>query len=81
MHTEFATNVFGTLFVTKAAIEYMPRGGRIINVGSVASKLGGAEAGIYSATKAALNSLTTSWAEEVQIGLSINHGYCLQNSS
>jgi short-subunit dehydrogenase len=43
----------------------MPRGGRIINIGSVISKMGKAYAAIYAAGKAAQDSLTASWAGEV----------------
>jgi NAD(P)-dependent dehydrogenase (short-subunit alcohol dehydrogenase family) len=67
IHQEFATNVFGPIFLTKATIDHIPEGGRIINVGSVGSKVGPVEAGIYAATKAALNSLTYTWAAEVRI--------------
>lgn len=65
INSEFAVNVFGAIYVTKAVVNYMPRGGRIINIGSVVSKLGLAVPGIYSATKAAMDSLTFSWAAEV----------------
>ena len=43
----------------------MPRGGRIINIGTVVSKMGMAVAAVYAAAKAAQDSLTASWASEV----------------
>lgn len=46
----------------------MPRGGRVINIGSVASKLGMAPTAIYAAAKAAQDSLTYSLAMELGRG-------------
>jgi NAD(P)-dependent dehydrogenase (short-subunit alcohol dehydrogenase family) len=43
----------------------MPRGGRIVNISSVASKLGMDILPVYGASKAALDSLSFSWAKEV----------------
>ena len=43
----------------------MPKGGRIINIGTVVSKMGMALAAVYAAAKAAQDSLTASWAGEV----------------
>jgi NAD(P)-dependent dehydrogenase (short-subunit alcohol dehydrogenase family) len=61
----FKTNVFGPIFVTQAVVPHMPPGGRIINISSIASKLGMTVMPIYGATKAALDSLTYAWAAEV----------------
>lgn len=60
-------NVFGTIYVTQAVVDLgkMPRGGRIINIGSIASKQGIASVPIYCAAKAAQDSLTESLAGEV----------------
>lgn len=43
----------------------MPKGGRIINIGSVASKVGIPGLPIYGASKAALDNLAYTWAREV----------------
>lgn len=43
----------------------MPSGGRIINVGSIVSKMGLSDTAMYAAAKAAQDSLTASWASEV----------------
>lgn len=59
-------NVFGAINLVRAAVPHMGKGGRIINIGSVASKLGMVAAPIYSASKAALDSLTYTWAREVR---------------
>jgi len=61
----FAVNVFGTVYVTKAVVPHMPAGGRIINITSIASKMGLDIMAAYGASKAALDSLTYSWALEV----------------
>lgn len=72
---EFGVNVFGTVYMTQAVVGLgkMPKGGRIINIGSVASKLTSPGTSIYSAAKAAQDSMTASWAGEVRaISLSKN---------
>lgn len=63
----FGVNVFGPLYMTQAVVGAgkMPRGGRIINIGSIASKMGLQVASIYAAAKAAQDSMTASWAGEV----------------
>ncbi|KAK7757171.1 hypothetical protein SLS62_000720 [Diatrype stigma] len=58
------TNIKGPIFVSQATVPHMPPGGRIINISSTASKLGLDDLPIYGATKAALDSLTFSWAKE-----------------
>ncbi|KAL9023353.1 MAG: hypothetical protein Q9180_008269 [Flavoplaca navasiana] len=52
----------------------MPRGGRIINIGTVVSKMGMALAAVYAAAKAAQDSLTASWASELGFkhGITVN---------
>lgn len=59
--------MFGPVFLTQAIVNIgkMPRGGRIINTGSVVSKMGLPIASIYGAAKAAQDSLTASWASAV----------------
>lgn len=61
----FSVNVFGTIFLTQAVVPHMPQGGRIINISSVASKLGVDVLPIYGASKAAMDSLSYVWAKEV----------------
>ncbi|KAK4066317.1 uncharacterized protein Triagg1_8149 [Trichoderma aggressivum f. europaeum] len=72
LETEFGINVFATIYLTQAVIGIgkMPRGGRIINVGSIVSKLGPELSAVYAAAKAAQDSLTASWAGQ----LGRNHG-------
>ncbi|KAF3915481.1 hypothetical protein ABW21_db0201687 [Orbilia brochopaga] len=64
VHKEFGINVFGPLYLTQQTVPHMPQGGRIINVGSIASKMGLETAGIYGAAKAAQDALTFSMAME-----------------
>lgn len=61
----FRTNVYGTVFAVQAVVPYMPRGGRIINISSTTSKLGVSPLFIYGSSKAAVDSLTYAWADEV----------------
>jgi short-subunit dehydrogenase len=61
----FSVNVLGTIFLTQAAVPHMPKGGRIVNISSVASKLGMVNLPIYGASKAAVDSLSYAWAKEV----------------
>lgn len=35
----FAVNMFGPLYMMQTVVPFMPRGGRIINIGSIASKV------------------------------------------
>ncbi|KID84876.1 NAD(P)-binding domain protein [Metarhizium guizhouense ARSEF 977] len=76
LQKQFAVNVFGPVYLTQAAIGIgkMPKGGRIINIGSVASKMGLPIAAIHSAAKAAQDSLTASWASELghKYGITVN---------
>jgi len=64
-HKQFNLNVLGLLLTTKAAVErFNPAGGSIINIGSVVAS-GFANASVYSATKGAVNTITTSLAKEL----------------
>ena len=65
---EFAVNVFGVIYMTQAVVGVgqMPKGGRIINIGSIASKLL-VPSLLYCAVKAAQDALTTLLAGEVSL--------------
>lgn len=69
LESSFGVNVYGPLFMTQAVVNIgkMPKGGRIINIGTVVSKMGMALAAVYAAAKAAQDSLTASWAGEVSL--------------
>jgi 3-oxoacyl-[acyl-carrier protein] reductase len=65
-HREFNTNVLGPLLMIREAVKYFgPRGGSIINIGSVASQLTPPNFSIYSATKSALDAITRVLAKEL----------------
>ena len=63
----FAVNVFAALYMIQAALPVMRRGGRIVNIGSIASKIGIAPISLYCAAKAAADALTYALAMEVHI--------------
>jgi NAD(P)-dependent dehydrogenase (short-subunit alcohol dehydrogenase family) len=65
VHRAFGLNVFASLYMAQATVPVMPRGGRIINIGSIASKLGMAPIPLYSASKAAGDTLSFVMATEV----------------
>jgi 3-oxoacyl-[acyl-carrier protein] reductase len=65
-YREFNTNVLGPLLMIREAVKYFgPRGGSIINIGSVASQLTPPNFSIYSATKSALDAITRVLAKEL----------------
>lgn len=64
-HKQFNVNVLGLLLTTQAALRHFdPEGGSIINIGSVAAD-GVAAASVYSATKGAVDSITSALAQEL----------------
>lgn len=71
----FEVNVFGAYLCTKAVLPHMIRAksGRIINIASVAGKVGVAHNSAYSASKAGLIGFTKAIALEVaKIGITVN---------
>ncbi|KAK5168287.1 uncharacterized protein LTR77_006856 [Saxophila tyrrhenica] len=74
-HIDILVNVFGVIYMTQAVVGVgrMPEGGRIVNVGSIASKVL-VPPPIYSTTKAAMDALTTLWAGELgkSRGITVN---------
>ncbi|MXP23534.1 glucose 1-dehydrogenase [Gordonia sp. HNM0687] len=72
---EFATNVRGPFFLTAALAPHMiaQGGGSIINVSSLVARHGTPNMSVYGASKAALESLTRSWAAEfAHAGVRVN---------
>ncbi|MBX3438520.1 MAG: glucose 1-dehydrogenase [Planctomycetaceae bacterium] len=62
----FDLNVLGLLFATREAVKQFGRdGGNIINIGSVAATSAPATGAVYSATKAAVDTITMSLAKEL----------------
>jgi 3-oxoacyl-[acyl-carrier protein] reductase len=65
-HREFDTNVLGPILATQEAGKHFgPEGGSVINIGSVASRTPVVDSVVYSATKAALDSVTRVLAKEL----------------
>ena len=65
-HRHFNINVLGTLLTTKEAAKYFgPSGGSVINISSIASETATPTASVYSATKAAVDTLSRVLAAEL----------------
>jgi 3-oxoacyl-[acyl-carrier protein] reductase len=65
-HRHFDINVLGLLLASQEATKYFgPEGGSIINISSSASSSAPASASVYSATKAAVDTITRSLAKEL----------------
>ncbi|HEY9682290.1 MAG TPA: glucose 1-dehydrogenase [Oculatellaceae cyanobacterium] len=61
----FDVNVRGVIATTIAALPHLNDGGRIISISSGVSRATLAGASVYSATKAALDTLTRIWAQDL----------------
>ena len=63
---QFATNVFGTLFVIREAVRrFGPGGGTIINMSSIGSQNTAPNMVFYSATKGAIDAITLGLSREL----------------
>jgi len=71
--TTFRTNIFGYFYMAKAALKHLPKGGAIVNTGSVTGLEGSKELLDYSATKGAIHAFTKSLAQQlVEKGIRVN---------
>jgi 3-oxoacyl-[acyl-carrier protein] reductase len=65
-HRQFNLNVLGLILTTQEAIKHFgPAGGSVVNISSVVSKLALPGATVYSATKAAVDSITRTLSVEL----------------
>jgi 3-oxoacyl-[acyl-carrier protein] reductase len=65
-HKQFDLNVLGLLLATQEAVrQFGDEGGCVINISSVAATIAPPTASVYSATKAAVNAITRSLAQEL----------------
>ncbi len=65
-HRQFNTNVLGLLLATREAVQYFgSKGGSVINIGSVASRLTPPTSSVYSATKGAVDAVTAVLSKEL----------------
>jgi 3-oxoacyl-[acyl-carrier protein] reductase len=63
---QFDLNVLGLILTTQEALKYFgPSGGSIVNIGSVVGKLAIPGGTVYSATKAAVDSITRTLSAEL----------------
>lgn len=65
MRKTFEVNIFSMFYLTMAAAEYMPRGGRIINTTSVTAYRGSKHLIDYASTKGAIVAFTRSLAQNL----------------
>ncbi|HEY0872701.1 MAG TPA: SDR family oxidoreductase [Vicinamibacterales bacterium] len=71
-HT-FKTNIYGYFRMARAALAHLPRGGTIINTGSITGLEGSKKLLDYSATKGAIHAFTKSLAQNlVEKGIRVN---------
>lgn len=65
-HKQFDLNVLGLLWTTQeAAKQFGPEGGSVVNISSIVATLAPPNTSVYSATKAAVNAITRSLAQEL----------------
>lgn len=65
-HKQFDLNVLGLILSTQEAVKHIgPDGGSIINISSVVATLAPPQAAVYSATKAAVDAVTRTFAKEL----------------
>jgi len=57
-HKQFDTNVLGLLLTTQAAVKHLPKGGIIINIGSLVSRVTPPASAVYTGTKGAVDAIT-----------------------
>ncbi|HEY5331109.1 MAG TPA: glucose 1-dehydrogenase [Acidobacteriaceae bacterium] len=57
-HRMFNINVLGLLLVTQAAVKHLGKGGSIINIGSVVSRVTPPASSVYTGTKGAVDAIT-----------------------
>ena len=57
-HKQFDVNVLGLLLVSQAAVKHLPKGGSIINIGSLVARITPPMSAVYTATKGAVDAIT-----------------------
>jgi NAD(P)-dependent dehydrogenase (short-subunit alcohol dehydrogenase family) len=69
----FQTNIFGYFYMARAALRHLPKGGAIVNCGSITGLEGSKELLDYSATKGAIHAFTKSLAQQLaEKGIRVN---------
>lgn len=72
--SQYDVNVKGPLLLVQQLLPSIQKGGRIINISSVSARGGFAQQSVYGGTKAALEAMTRSWANEFaqEKGITVN---------
>lgn len=70
----YTINVLAPLLLTQAIAPFLPtdRSGRIVNISSVSASMGFVGQSMYGGTKAALESMTRTWARELSDRATVN---------
>ena len=69
----FRTNIYGYFYMARAALAYLPKGGAIINCGSITGLEGNKTLLDYAATKGAIHAFTKSLAQQlIDRGIRVN---------
>lgn len=69
----FKTNIYGYFYMAKAAMKHLPKGGAVVNCGSITGLEGSGELIDYSSTKGAIHAFTKSLAQSlVEKGIRVN---------
>ena len=64
-HNHFNVNVLGLLLTTQAALQHLPEGGSVVNIGSGVTNVFPPNTAIYTATKGAVDAITGVLANEL----------------
>jgi NAD(P)-dependent dehydrogenase (short-subunit alcohol dehydrogenase family) len=73
LDTTFRTNVYGYFYMTRAALAYLPKGGAVVNCGSITGLEGNKTLIDYAATKGAIHAFTKSLAQSlIERGIRVN---------
>lgn len=71
--TTFRTNIYGYFYMARAAVAYLPKGGAIINCGSITGLEGNKTLIDYASTKGAIHAFTKSLAQNlIDRGIRVN---------
>jgi len=76
-----SVNLTGLVRMTSAVVPHMPAGGRVINIGTIAAKLGSTIGSAYSASKSAVDTMTYCLAAEVRAYTSRTSVLCASGAS
>jgi NAD(P)-dependent dehydrogenase (short-subunit alcohol dehydrogenase family) len=69
----FRTNIFGYFYMAKAALKHLPKGGAIVNTGSITGLEGTGQLLDYSSTKGAIHAFTKALSQQlVEKGIRVN---------